>query len=142
MYLHFGSRVQLASEPKWGGERHRHNSGPFHKKRQTKTPVSRSGKLALSSFLLCLPISRQDNAGGGAERAGAQARLFLMNYILLLSWRLPPWAACSGITLLQIKIRAAALISQNRRQQKIGVKSNLPRSGFSLFCRWQIFYIW
>lgn len=40
------------------------------------------------------------------------------------------------------KIRAAALISQNRRQQKIGVKSNLPRSGFSLFCRWQIFYIW
>src|SRR5699024_12804896 len=70
------------------------------------------------------------------------AGLFLTNYPFLLSWRLPPWAACSGITLLQIKIRAAALISQNRRQQKIGVKSNLPRSGFSLFCRWQIFYIW
>ena len=101
MYLHFGSQVQLTGEPKWGGERHRHNSGPFHKKRQTKTPVSRSGKLALSPFLLQLLINRQDNTGGGAERAEEQARLFLINYILLLSRRLPPWAAGPGITLLQ-----------------------------------------
>ena len=36
----------VTSEPKWGGERHRHNSGQFHKKQQAKTPVSQSGKLA------------------------------------------------------------------------------------------------
>ena len=59
------------------------------------------------------------------------AGLFLTNYIFLLSWRLPPWAACSGITLLQIKIRAAALISQNRRKNYIlSIEIDLPSDGF------------
>ena len=92
MYLHFDSRVQLTGEPKCGGERHRHNSGPFHKKRQAKTPVSRRGKLASSSFLLQLPINRQDNTGGGAERAAAQASFFDELHIAALT-AAPPWAA-------------------------------------------------
>ena len=88
-------------EPKWGGDRQRHNSGLFPKNRQAKTPVSRKGKLALILFLLLMPIIWQDNAGGVAERAEVKAMLFLMNYILLLSRRLPPWVADLDITLLQ-----------------------------------------
>jgi len=68
MYLHFGSLVQLTGtgDSKWGGERQRHNSEPFHKNRQAKTPDSQSGKLALNCFIaLFLPVNQQDNTGAG-----------------------------------------------------------------------------